>query len=49
MSRKEVNNEQEKWEREKRHKDAIIRSTLLCCPWILDSHVGVCKQHVRAC
>jgi hypothetical protein len=26
MSRKEVNNEQAKWENEKKHKDALIRS-----------------------
>ena len=26
MSRKEVNNEQAQWEREKKHKDALIRS-----------------------
>ena len=25
MSRKEVNNEQAQWEREKKHKDALIR------------------------
>jgi len=30
MSRKEVNNEQAQWDREKKHKDALIRSVLVC-------------------
>ena len=31
MSRKEVNNEQVQWDREKKHKDALIRSARV--PW----------------
>jgi len=32
MSRKEVNNEQAQWDREKKHKDALIRSARV--PWL---------------